>query len=240
MNRPGHTVLFFLILSVYAVPNAAASTISYTGDLRTDATFNSCGLDCTLGSGSADADYAQWAAVVETFHVAAPSPMQAITFSYGGGVNGAGTTIQPGGFEPYLSLFDSAGNFLASTFSGVTCPAGAHTNSLSGECFDVLLDGGVLAAGTYKIAISAFENISFAENLGSGTLADGFTGLGGLQPGEDLHFAFDVVLASATAPAPEPATGPVVTGAGFILYLAARKRKGVSHIFGAHLYKGRT
>jgi hypothetical protein len=219
MQRNAPVVLCLFILGVYTVSNAAASTISYTGDLRTDATFISCGVACTLGSGNSDADYAQWAAAVETFNVAAPSTMQAITFSYGGGVNGAGTSVLQSGFEPYLSLFDSSGNFLASTFPGVTCPAGSHTNSISGECFDVLLDGGILAAGTYEIAISAFENMSFAENLGSGTLADGFTGLGGLQPGEDLHFAFDVVLT------PEPAMGPILGGAGFLLYLVNRKRR---------------
>ena len=80
-------------------------------------------------------DYAQWAAVVRTFSVIAPSTMQAITFSYGGGVNGAGTTILQGGFEPYLSLFDAGGNFLASTFFGTTCPAGTKTNTNSSQCF---------------------------------------------------------------------------------------------------------
>jgi len=100
----------------------------------------------------------------------------------------------------------------------VTCPAGSHTNSISSERFDVLLDGGILAPGSYEIAISAFENMSFAENLGSGILADGFTGLGELQPGEDLHYAFDVVLT------PEPALGPIMGGAGLLLYLVNRKR----------------
>ena len=134
-----------------------------------------------------DADYAQWAAVVTNFTVASASTMQAITFSYGGGKNGAGMSIAEGGFEPYLSLFDASGNFLASTFFGTTCPAGANTNTLSGQCFDVLLDGGTLAAGNYQIAISAFENLSLAENGGSGTLADGFTGLGNLNTGENLN-----------------------------------------------------
>ncbi|MBZ5636828.1 MAG: DVUA0089 family protein [Acidobacteriia bacterium] len=71
-------------------------------------------------------------------------------------------------------MFDSGGNFLASTFFGITCPPGAQTNTNSNQCFDVLMNGGTLAAGDYRIAISAFENLSFAENLGSGTLADGF------------------------------------------------------------------
>ena len=40
------------------------------------------------------------------FHRQPASDMQAVTFSYGGGVNSNGTTIAQGGFEPYLSLFE--------------------------------------------------------------------------------------------------------------------------------------
>ncbi|HLK18863.1 MAG TPA: DVUA0089 family protein, partial [Bryobacteraceae bacterium] len=191
MNLLCRFFISLLTLCIYTVSNAEANTISYSGDLRTDATFTDCGPACTLGAANSDADYAQWAAVVETFHVPVLSTVQAVTFSYGGGTNGAGNTILPGGFEPYLSLFDSSGNFLASTLFGVTCPAGANTNPASNQCFDVALGAGMLAPGTYEIAISAFENQSFAENSGSGNLADGFTGLGNLQPGEDMHFAFD-------------------------------------------------
>jgi hypothetical protein len=42
-----------------------ASTISFIGDLRTNANFTSCGSGCTLGSGDSDGDYAQFAAVAE-------------------------------------------------------------------------------------------------------------------------------------------------------------------------------
>ena len=88
---------------------AEATTISYTGNLRTDATVTTCqGAPCTLVT---DADYAQYAAVVETFSVAKSSTVEAVTFSYGGGVNALGTTIAAGGFSPYLSLFDAGGNF---------------------------------------------------------------------------------------------------------------------------------
>src|SRR5437868_3283133 len=130
-------VLAFLPISllILLAPAAGAGTISFTGDLRTDAIFTSCGAGCTLGAANTDAGYAQWAAAVETFVVAAPSAMQAVTFSYGGGVNGAGTSIPQGGFEPYLSLFDSSGTFLASTFLGTTCPPGAYTNTTSGQCY---------------------------------------------------------------------------------------------------------
>jgi hypothetical protein len=53
--------------------------------------------------------------------------MYAVTFGYGGGTSGTGVVVPAGGFEPYLSLFDSGGNFLASTRSGVYCPPGANT-----------------------------------------------------------------------------------------------------------------
>lgn len=208
-----------------AIPGANAAVISFTGSLRTDATFTDCGAGCTLGPANSDSDYAQWAAVALKFVLPAPSNVSAITFSYGGGVNGNGAAISQGGFEPYLSLFDSSGNFLAS--SGQTaCPAGAQTNTLTGDCYDVGLTAGVLPAGTYSIAISAFENMSYAENSGGYLLADGFTGLGNLAAGEDLHYAFDVVLASATPPAaaPEPSTVALVVMAGIGSFVFGRKR----------------
>jgi len=195
-------ISLFLVVTCTCAP-LLAGTISFTGDLRTDATFVGCGSGCVLGVSNSDGEYAQWAAAVQDFTIAAPSTIEAITFSYGGGLNGAGTTISEGGFEPYLSLFDASGNFLASTFFGTVCPPDASTNTLSGQCFDVVLDGGTLAPGNYQIAISAFENLSLAENLGVGTLADGFTGLGNLAQGEDLHYAFDVILTEAV---PEPQT----------------------------------
>ena len=210
---------------------ASASSIvySFTGNLRTNATSIGCGSGCTLGSSNTDGDYAQWAAVVETFIVGVTSTMQAMTFSYGGGTNGASASIAQGGFEPYLSLFDSAGHFLASTFFGTVCPTGAQTNSNSGQCLDVSLNGGTLAPGTYQIAISAFENMSSAENSGAGTLADGFTGLGNLAPGEDLHFAVDVTLNNASGPSvPEPATRWLLPPSLAFTYFARNFRKGRS------------
>jgi hypothetical protein len=157
-----------------------------------------------------DSDYAQYAAVVDIFTVSTASAMHAITFSYGGGTSGTGAIVVPGGFEPYLSLFDSAGDFRTSTFDpATTCPAGAST--FNGNCFDVRLDGGILAPGTYSIALTAFENMSLAENLGDPSLklSDGFAGLGNLAAGEDLHYGFDVVLDSTT-PAPEPGSGTLL------------------------------
>src|SRR5271157_4934764 len=106
------------VLAALALPMAKAETISFVGNLRTDANVTACGPSCTLGPFNTDADFAQWAAVVDDFTVTGSSTMKAVTFSYGGGVNGAGHTIAQGGFQPYLSLFDVSGNFLASTLFG--------------------------------------------------------------------------------------------------------------------------
>jgi hypothetical protein len=48
--------------------------------------------------------------------------------------------------------------------------------------------------------------MSLAENLGIGTLTDGFTGFGNLYAGEDLHYAFDIDLGAPSAATPEPGT----------------------------------
>jgi hypothetical protein len=202
------------ILAALTLPGLQATTLFVTGDLRTNATVASCGPGCTLGAINSDADFAQWAAVVTQFVVSSATPMQAITYSFGGGTSQNGTVVAPGGLEPYLSLFDASGNFLASTYFGTTCPLGSGT--FGGNCYDVLLDAGTLNPGTYYIAISAYLNMSLAENNGFGTLADGFTGLGNLGPGENLHYAFDIQLPADT-PEPGPLTLLVLGGGVFSL-----------------------
>ena len=198
-------------------PRLSANVIFVSGNLRTNATVTDCGSGCTLGPSNTDAEWAQWAAAVTSFTVSAPTPMEAITYSFGGGTSLTGALVPAGGLEPYLSLFDSGGNFLASTYFGTTCPPGA--NSVGGNCFDVSLDGGTLLPGVYQIALTAWENFSLAENYGSGHLSDGFIGLGNLGANENLNYAFDIILPANT---PEPASlGLAAIGCGLLL---VRKR----------------
>jgi hypothetical protein len=217
-GSPIAPVLCAVVVLLGGSRHLSANVIFYSGDLRTDATVISCGTGCTLGPSNTDGDYAQWAAVLYTFTVNTATAMEAITYSYGGGTSLTGAVVSAGGLEPYLSLFDASGNFLASTFFGTTCPAGA--SPVAGNCFDVSLDGGILAPGTYQIALTAFENMSLVENGGGTSLSDGFTGLGNLGSGENLNYAFDVILPDNV---PEPASWSLVAIA--CTALVFRKRK---------------
>lgn len=74
-----------------------------------------------------------------------------------------------GGVDPYFSLFQGIGNgasFLDSNY-----------NQAFGSGGDFHLSD-ALAIGSYTIAIGAFADMSLAENIGSGSLGDGFIGLG--------------------------------------------------------------
>lgn len=100
------------------------------------------------------------------------------------------TGFAAGGADPYFSLFkggNSTATFLDSNFAQAFSTGGDFSYSAS------------LAAGAYKIALGVFANLSFAENLGIGALADGFIALG--EPGSlgDGHYRLVV-----TAPVPEP------------------------------------
>ncbi len=137
-----------------------------------------------------------------------------------GGTNANGMAIAPGAFDTYFSLFQGIGlgaTFLVSDDDGL-CPPGDDTVA----CGDSTLSLTGLSAGGYTLAVSAFENISFAENLGSGTLGDGFIGLGSyfsFASGDEQtsNYAVDIVadgltlvdvhrLSGLTAPAPAPST----------------------------------
>ena len=117
-----------------------------------------------------------------------------------------------GGVDPYFTLFSgatAAATFVASNYAQAFSTGG-----------DFVLDV-PLAAGDYQLALGAFANMSFAENLGVGTLDDGFIGLGYLLGSS--WYDVEVTLPDTSTPVPEPATLLMTTiGLGA---LAGRRRR---------------
>jgi hypothetical protein len=222
------SVILLLAAVAFAAP-AFGDTTFYSGDLRTNGNITGCGSGCNLAATDADGTWAQWAGYSVSFNLASATSVSAITYGFGGGTSATGAVVSAGGIESYLSLFDSSGNFLNSTFYGTTCPSGA--GSFGGNCNDVQLDAVTLNAGTYTLVLTAFENMSLAENLGYGNLSDGFTGLGNLGDNENLNFAFDLNIAndSGSGPSsvtPEPASLILLlTGGAFTTFAARRRAK---------------
>jgi len=118
--------------------------------------------------------------------------LYAFTLAHGGAVSIVSTGFAGGGVDPYFTLLAGSGapaTFLDSNWTQATSTGGDFTWT------------GTLGAGTYEIALGAFENLSFAENLGSGTLGDGFIGLG--DPNSLGNGSYSLTL---TTPVPEPTT----------------------------------
>jgi len=151
------------------------------------------------------------------------------TWSFAGGVNGAGSTIQPGGFAPVLSLFDASGsqNFLASDKNGT--PGKPVSPDPTGNHFawDAYLNP-FLNAGNYLLVLTEDDNVANQPSLGDGFTRDGqgdFTGpvfLG--SPGSfilvdqtqrDSHWAVDlsgVANGRQLSTVPEPGVLSVCAG----------------------------
>ena len=133
------------------------------------------------------------------------------TFStYAGTVSIVSTGFAGGGVDPYFTLFSGSGATAVFYDSNYT------------QAFDTGGDftwTGTLAAGTYEIALGSFENMSFAENLGSGTLGDGFTMLGDPNALHDGSYSLTL-----TTVVPEPSsTWLLAIGLGALVATRARR-----------------
>ncbi len=167
----------------------SASTVSFTGSLAND---NSVALQAlTVTSDSA-----------VTFR----------TYSYAGGVNGAGTIVPSGGFDPILDLFDSHGALIAeSDDGGSLVPADPTTL----QNFDVYLKA-ALPAGSYTVALAQYDNFANGPDLSAGfpQTSSTFTSEFGCSNGvfcdvtganRTASWALDITTVSAASTmAPEP------------------------------------
>lgn len=147
--------------------------------------------------------------LLQIISITAPSTLTIQTWGYGGGVNGDGQNIPSGGFDPVVTLFDPAGDFVNDNDDG-QCPPG---NALNGNCFDSTLSAFVSSLGTYTVALTVSPNFS------SGiTLADGFLGIGDFN-GMGTTYAMDITVDSVNS-VPEPSgLTLLIAGAVFLAVL---------------------
>ena len=173
-----------------------------------------------------------------TFALASAGPVNMQSYGYGGsanapgGTNAAGAPISPGGFDTYFSLFLGSGpaaTFLLSNDDGL-CPPGTAAPG----CADATIVTS-LAAGVYTLAVTVFDNFSFAENLGSGTLGDGFIGLGDYYDAASgttrtPAYAVDITTNDTNPPprpeVPEPGSLVLFGSAAIVLVLSRLRRSG--------------
>ncbi len=107
-----------------------------------------------------------------SFNLAATSTVTLQTYSYAGGVNQAGMIIPEGGFDPILTLFDSTGLLINENDDGY---ANVSVDSVTGQHWDSYIHT-TLAAGTYTIALTQYDNFPNGSYL-----SDGFSRMGQLN-----------------------------------------------------------
>jgi hypothetical protein len=176
-----------------------------------------------------------------SFDVGATSLVTFRTLSYAGGVNAAGQTIERGGFDPILALFDASGALLGTNDDGAsgTVPIDPVTD----RAYDTFLQRS-LGPGTYRVSVMQYDNFPAGSNLSEGFTR---TGEGNFttafdcpdnQPafndvsetegcGRTANWAFDILNVSAATQQPgipEPATWAMMI-AGFAMSGAAMRRR---------------
>jgi hypothetical protein len=143
------------------------------------------------------------------------------------------TSFAAGGFVPFLSLFDGAGNFVTSSPAPSACGGGnpAPADPVSSACWDAYISNLSLGAGTYTLALTEFDNTPAGSTLADGFAYSGgpadFTGgpfldaLAGQRTG-NWALGLQGVTSAGTVPEPAPLA---LALAGCLAYGAASRRR---------------
>lgn len=106
------------------------------------------------------------------FTIGAATDVTIRTLGYAGGVNAAGTTINPGGFDPSIAVFDATGGLLpGSPLIGSNEDGGAGfvgEDPTTHTYLDSYLLLSPLAPGTYVVALTQNLNTAVGPDYGAG------------------------------------------------------------------------
>ncbi len=160
--------------------------------------------------------------IEESFMLTSTTSLTVFTTSYGGGTNLDGTMTAAGGFQPMLTLYDSAGNYVMG--EEVTSPV-ANTDAKTGLALDAYLKDSNLMPGGYIITLTDIFN---QQSATATNLSDGFTGAGGPNFADvqgnarNGNYAVNLAITPSGTTAPEPATFwlilPALAGAAVFLH----------------------
>lgn len=171
----------FAVSFICCAGSASASVISISGSLDDPANLalvGSCPDASTCNDSSQTLSF-------DPYYVANNVALYAFHVATAGTVNFLSTGYAALGIDPYFTLFAGTGGtatFLDSNYNQAFFGSGGD--------FDI---SDILAVGDYTVALGAFGNMSLAENWGSGTLADGFTGLGN-GPSVDHNYSYALTI----------------------------------------------
>lgn len=215
------TSMGVLFLSLVMTGTAFADSVSYTGTLANSTDTRSVVFN-VAGTTNENVTFQTW--------------------GFGGGVNAAGQSIAPGGFDPFLGVFsgsgsgaviltDGSGNafgvsdILSNFASFAGCPPAGTVDIGGSVCGDITMSLS-LAPGTYTVLLSdgAYLPNAIFDN---GTLGEGFsdftggafqtcntTDSGTTCVNDTGDWAFDLTTSGggSVAPTPEPASILLMAG----------------------------
>lgn len=168
------------------------------------------------------------------FTLASSATVTLETLGYAGGTNAAGQAIAAGGFDPFLSLFDSSG-----TLIGVNNDGTGVATDATGAALDSLLTE-TLVAGSYTLVLTQSDNGPNGPTFADGFLETGngnFTAMFACSNGifcdlnganRDGNWAVDIdnvtsAAGSGTTNVPEPSASGLM---GALLLLGLNRLRG--------------